>query len=82
MSRTDLERVSLSRFANEIDVSASDATFSDAGVALYVGTAGDVKVDMVGGGTVTFVGVSGWMPILVKKVYNTGTDASDIVALA
>ena len=50
--------------------------------ALYVGTAGDVKVDMKGTGTaVTFVGATGWMPIRVTKVYDTDTDAEDIVAI-
>lgn len=51
--------------------------------ALYVGGAGDVKVDMSGSGTVTFVGVLAGtiLPIRVDRVYLTGTDATDIVAL-
>jgi len=47
----------------------------------YVGTAGDLKVDMYEGGTVTFVGVSGFLPIIVKKIYKVGTDAADILVL-
>lgn len=51
--------------------------------ALYVGGTGDVRVDMANGGTVTFVNVPDgtFLPILVKKVYVTGTDATDIIAL-
>ena len=51
--------------------------------ALYVGATGDVKVDMANGGTVTFVNVPDgtFLPILVKRVYATGTDATNIIAL-
>jgi len=51
--------------------------------ALYVGGTGDVRVDMANGGTVTFINVPDgtFLPILVKKVYVTGTDATDIIAL-
>jgi hypothetical protein len=50
--------------------------------ALYIGVAGDVKVDMADGSTVTFAGVAnGILPISVKRVYLTGTAATNIVAL-
>ena len=51
--------------------------------ALYVGAPGDVKVTMYGGDEVTFVGVSGGtiLPIRVKKVFDTGTSASSMIAL-
>ena len=51
--------------------------------ALYDGGTGDVRVDMANGGTVTFINVPDgtFLPILVKKVYVTGTDATDIIAL-
>lgn len=50
--------------------------------ALYVGVSGDVKVDMIGSGTVTFVGVPvGILPVRVTRVYSTGTTATDIVAI-
>lgn len=50
--------------------------------ALYVGTAGNIVVDMVRtGGSITLTGVSGFLPICVKRVRSTGTTASDIVAL-
>lgn len=51
--------------------------------ALYVGGVGDVAVTMQDGGNVTFVGVPAGttLPIRVKIVKATGTDATDIVAL-
>jgi hypothetical protein len=49
--------------------------------ALYVGTAGDVKVDMRDGTTVTFTGAIGVLPIRVKRVYSTGTTATNILGL-
>jgi len=51
--------------------------------SLYVGTTGDVKVDTVAGDTVTFAAVpaGAFLPVRVKRVYATGTDADDIVGL-
>ena len=51
--------------------------------ALYIGGAGDVKIDAEGGGTVTFVGVQAGsiIPVRAVRVYATGTDATSIVAL-
>lgn len=51
--------------------------------AFTVGAAGDVKVTMENGQTVTFKGlVSGVIyPIRAKKIFATGTTATDIVAL-
>ena len=53
------------------------------GCALYVGVAGDVKVKMSSGKDVIFTAVpaGSFMPVNVTKVYETGTDATDIVAL-
>jgi len=53
------------------------------GCALYVGVAGDVKVKMASGKDVVFTGVpaGSFMPVNVTKVYETGTDATNIVAL-
>lgn len=50
---------------------------------IYVGVTGDIKVDMVGGGTVTFVGVPQGtiLPARCKRVYLTGTTASSLVGL-
>lgn len=50
---------------------------------LYIGSGGALKVDMASGETLTFVAVpSGSMlPLCVRRVYATGTAASDIVGL-
>ena len=53
------------------------------GCALYVGVAGDVKVKMSSGKDIIFTAVpaGSFMPVNVIKVYATGTDATNIVAL-
>lgn len=49
---------------------------------LYIGTGGDLKVDMEVDGTITFTGLqAGYHPIKVKRVYATGTTASNIIGL-
>lgn len=52
-----------------------------AGIGLYVGVAGDVKIDTLEGDTVTMVGlVAGvWHPIQAKRVYATDTTATSIL---
>ena len=51
--------------------------------AIWVGGTGDVKVDMVGSGTVTFTTVpAGYMlAVRVSRVYATGTTATALVAI-
>lgn len=53
------------------------------GACLYIGTGGNITVTMLGGQVVTFVNVvdGTFMPIQVKKVWATNTDAQDILAL-
>ena len=53
------------------------------GAVLYIGTGGNIKVDTVSGDTVTFKNVADGsvLAVQVKKVYNTGTSAEDIIAL-
>ena len=50
---------------------------------LYVGVAGNVKVDMADGTTVTFTALSSGMihPISCKRVYDAGTTATSILAV-
>jgi hypothetical protein len=56
---------------------------SNNGACLYIGTGGNITVTMVGGQVVTFVNVvdGTFMPIQVRKVWATNTDAQDILAL-
>jgi hypothetical protein len=51
--------------------------------AVFVGGAGTLKVDMAGGTTVTFSGITAntLLPISVTRVYATGTSATLILAL-
>lgn len=72
-------------------VSAYDAaaiTPSDSGNiqttrGIYVGTSGNVKVDMAYGTTVTFTNLMAGLvyPFQVTRVYSTGTTASGLVAV-
>ena len=50
---------------------------------LFIGVGGDIKVDMVDGSTPTFLNVGNGMflPIAVKRVYSTGTTATNIIGL-
>jgi len=67
-----------------VDVTPNNSTdLAKVPASLYVGSTGDVKVDMLNGGTVTFVNVPDgtFLPILVTRVYATGTDATNIIAL-
>lgn len=50
---------------------------------IYVGAAGNVKVDMLGSGTVTFtsVQVGTVLPVRATRVYSTGTTATGLIAL-
>lgn len=49
---------------------------------LYIGGNGNVKVDTVGGDTVTFTGVVAGttLPVIVVRVYSTDTTATNMVA--
>ena len=53
------------------------------GCTLYVGLAGNLKVLTVGGDEIQFTGVptGSFLPVHVLKVFATGTDAQNIVAL-
>jgi hypothetical protein len=51
--------------------------------AIYVGATGDVKVAMQDSGEVTFLDVptGAVLPVRVKKVFATGTNATNLIAL-
>lgn len=61
----------------------NDADLAEDTRGLYVGVSGDVKVDLVGGTTVTFVNLAAGVihPIRARRVYATGTDATSIVGV-
>jgi hypothetical protein len=73
--------------ANAAAITPNDgANLANQARGILVGGAGTIKVDMVGTGTgVTFtIGASAVgfiLPIQVKKVYATGTTATNLVAL-
>jgi len=70
--------------SNAFAVTPNDSTdLTHAARALFVGGAGNVKVDTLGGDTVTFTGVlAGFvLPVRVLRVYSTGTTATNIVAV-
>lgn len=64
-------------------VTPSDSTALRPTRGIYVGTGGNIAVQMTLGNTVTLVGVLGGsiLPIQVVKVLSTGTTASNMVAL-
>ena len=85
MSSANVDRklnYSMGSRAEDVDVSAADYTASQ-NVSLFIGTGGDIKVDLVDGGTVTFKNIfdGTFLPIVVDKVYNADTTASDIIAI-
>jgi hypothetical protein len=53
------------------------------GCVLYIGGAGDLVVETIGGDEVTFAGVlaGSFLPVQVRKVLSTGTTATNILAL-
>lgn len=61
----------------------SQADNPNNGCTLYVGLAGNLKVLTVGGDEIQFTGVptGSFLPVHVLKVFATGTDAQNIVAL-
>lgn len=62
-------------------VTASDTVTYSTPSWIYIGGAGNVKVDTEGGETVTFNNVlaSIALPVSVTRVYSTGTTATNMV---
>ena len=69
-------------FVDDISTVLAGGDYTDLeGFALYVGGAGDVKVDGFSGGTETIPSAgNSYHPIKVTKVYQTGTTATNIFA--
>ena len=52
------------------------------GCVLYIGTAGNITVQTIGGDNILFSNHPvGYMPVQVKQVFATGTAAANIVAI-
>lgn len=68
--------------ANIPNVASGDGSGNN-GSVLYVGTGGNLKVMTVGGDQVTFANIQEgtFLPVQVLRVFATGTDADDIIAL-
>ena len=65
------------------DVTPNDSSNIPPTRGLYAGTTGTLKVDLINGDTVTFTAIAAGVvhPLQVVRVYATGTDADNIVAL-
>ncbi len=68
--------------AGAVELIPDDATFLRV-TSLYVGTGGDIAVEMENGDVVTFIGVpSGTvLPIRILRLLEGDTDAEDIIGL-
>lgn len=64
-------------------ITPSDANAIQKTKGIYVGASGDLRVEMAGGGVVTFVDLAAGVvhPLQVIRVYATGTTATGIVGL-
>ena len=64
-------------------VTASNTANINPTRGVYIGGAGDLKVDTAGGTTITLSATAAGsiLPISVKRIYATGTTATNIVAL-
>jgi len=66
-----------------IYIASPQSTIGNQGCVLYVGGAGNIAVTTNGGDEVTLVGLSAgqFVPVQVRKVFSTGTTATQIIAL-
>lgn len=70
-------------YRNAVAITPHDTNDIATTVAVYVGGAGNLKVDMKGGGTVTFqaVPVGTVLEIRATRIYATGTTATYLLGL-
>lgn len=79
---TNKSQILTSPITGAYAVTPNDATdLTEVTVNLYVGTAGTLKVTMLDGSVVTYGAIAaGRHPLRVKRVWATGTSASNIIA--
>lgn len=67
----------------DITLSGSAIASIDNGALLYVGTGGNLTITTLGNQTVTLANVpsGSYVPIQVRRVWATGTSATNIIAL-
>ena len=66
-----------------VAISPDDATdIATVSRAIYVGASGNLKVTLLGGEDITFVGLAAGVfhPIRATRIWSTGTTATSIVA--
>ena len=66
-----------------VAVTLNDSTLLENTRALFIGGFGNLKVTMVEGGDVTFVGLTAGtiLPIQVTKCWSTGSTVTNVIAL-
>lgn len=62
-------------------ITPADSDLSARTRAVWVGTAGDLRVTFVNGDDVVIKGASGLLPIAVKRVWATGTTATNVMGM-
>lgn len=62
-------------------ITPADSDLGTPARALWVGTAGDLRVTLIQGGDVVLKGAFGLVPVSVKRVWSTNTTAANIVGL-
>jgi hypothetical protein len=67
----------------DITLSGSPILAGESGACIYVGTGGNLTVTMLSGQVVAFLNVSygSFLPIQVKRVWATGTTATNMLSL-
>lgn len=65
------------------DITPNDSTDLDFSSTVYIGGSGNCKVTTVRGNAVTFNGLSEGdiLPVKVRRVWSTGTTATNLIAL-
>lgn len=68
---------------NCIAITPADADLVQPVRAIYVGGSGNLRISDTGGGAVTFSNVPAGviLPVMARRIWSTGTTASNIVGL-